>query len=273
MFGRTFYHGTIRKYVTLFGTLFNDIYVKRVNETTNVVTSIRVPLSYGPKMKTLSRLESNPELNKPVAIVLPRMGFEITTISYAATRKLPTINRNAAVEPTDKSRLKYQYNPVPYDITFSLYIMVSFQEDGTQILEQILPYFTPEWTTTLNIIPEMNIAMDIPVTLLNVTPTDTYEGSFNERRTITWTLDFIMKGYLFGPVSKSKVITLSDINFFDGSGFDNVEDAIGNVTDNLAGILVKPGLTANGEPTSNASNSIDRNSIGANTNYGYIIQR
>ena len=276
MFGQNYYHGTLRKYVTLFGTLFNNIYVNRYDSTKQITQTIKVPLSYGPKSKTLSRLEANPNLEKPVAIVLPRMGFEITTISYSAQRKLGTIIKNAAIDPLDSNKLKYQYNPVPYDITFSLYVMCTFQEDGTQILEQILPYFTPEWTATINVIPEMNINMDIPLVLLNVTPSDTYEGSFEDRRVITWTLDFTMKGYFFGPVKKSKQIKLADINFFDASEFDNINNAVGQFTgnnDTIATLDVQPGLTANGQPTTDANSSINAGLIGANTNYGYIITK
>lgn len=271
MLGSTFYHGTLRKYVTLFGTLFNDIYINRRNTVNNVVDTLKIPLAYGPKEKTLSRLQSDPNLDNAYATLLPRMGFEITTMTYSPTRKLATINRNAAIDSTNQGRLKYQYNPVPYDISFSLYIMVNYQEDGTQIVEQILPYFTPEWTTTINLVPEMGITMDIPLVLLNITPSDTYEGSFQDRRIITWSLDFLMKGYFFGPVKKSKVITLANTNFFDASGYDNIDNAVGNVT-KVGDADVEPGLTANGTPTANDSLSVGRDSITANSDYGFIVK-
>jgi hypothetical protein len=267
----TFYHGTIRKYVTLFGTLFNDIYVNRTDAAHNVIQTTKIPLSYGPKEKTLARLVSDPSLTKPVAITLPRMAFEITTMVYAPSRKLPTINRRTKSNATG-DQAKYQYNPVPYDISFSLYIMVKNQEDGTQILEQILPYFTPEWTSTINVLPEMGIKTDIPLVLLNVTPQDTYEGNYEARRVITWTLDFSMKAYFYGPVRESKVITLANINFFEASDFDNIDDAVGNIVDPKDTVTVEPGLTANGLPTTLAANSIPRNEITANSNYGYIVK-
>lgn len=266
-----FYHSTLRKYVTLFGTLFNDIYINRSDATHNVTNTIKVPVMYGPREKVLARLEADALLNKPVAMVLPRMAFEITTLSYSPTRKLPSNNRSMRTN-ADPKIASHQYMPVPYDISFSLYIMVKNQEDGTQILEQILPYFTPEWTSTINVIPEMNIIQDIPLVLLNVTPQDTYEGNFEDRRVMTWTLDFIMKGYFYGPVRTSKVITLANTNFFDASGFDPIDAAVGN-TDVMTTISVTPGLDANGNPTSNASLTISRDEIAANTNYGYIIQR
>jgi len=270
MLGTTYYHGTLKKYVTLFGTLFNEVYINRIDAAHNVTNSIKVPLQYAPKEKVLARLESDPNLTNPVATVLPRMAFEITTLSYAPTRKLPTINQITKVD-TDPTKKNYQYMPVPYDISFSLYIMVKNQEDGTQILEQILPYFTPEWTSTVNILPEMGIIQDIPLVLLNVTPQDSYEGNFEERRVITWTLDFIMKGYFYGPVHKSGIITLANTNFFDASSYDNISDAVGNI-DIIDRVTVTPGLDANGHPTSNASVSVPRNEITANSDYGFIVK-
>jgi len=270
MFKDTFYHGTLRKYVTLFGTLFNDIYVNRADVDGNVVNTVKVPLAYGPKEKAMARLLASPSLDTPIAQNTPRMGFEITTISYSPTRKLPTVGRNRKVDPNDPSKVFYNYNPVPYDISFSLYITSKFQDDGAQIVEQILPFFTPERTTTVNLIPEMDYVVDIPLTLINVTPSDTYEGGFEERRAVTWTLDFLMKCYFYGPVKSSGVITLVDLNFFDASGYDTVQDAVGVATPPDR-FHIQPGLTANGQPTSNATLTIDRNLISANSNYGTIV--
>jgi len=272
MFKDTFYHGTLRKYVTLFGTLFNDIYVNRTDTDGGVINSVKVPLAYGPKEKAMARLLASPTLDNPIAQNTPRMGFEITTMSYSPTRKLATVGRNRRVNPDDPSKMTYNYNPVPYDISFSLYITSKFQDDGAQIIEQILPYFTPERTTTVNLIPEMNYVVDIPLTLINVTPSDTYEGSFEDRRAITWTLDFLMKCYFYGPVKESGIITLADINFLDSSGFETVEASVGLV-DEPDNIHIQPGLTANGQPTSSLGDTIDRNLIGANSNYGYIITK
>lgn len=272
MFQDTYYHGTLRKYVTLFGTLFNDIYVNRTDTDGGVINTIKVPLAYGPKEKALARLLAAPDLDVAVAQSTPRMGFEITTISYSPTRKLATVGRNRRVTGDDPSKMSYNYNPVPYDISFSLYITSKFQDDGAQIVEQILPYFTPERTTTVNLIPEMGYVVDVPLTLINVTPQDTYEGGFEERRSITWTLDFVMKTYFYGPVKDSKVITLVDLNFFDTSGYDSVEAAVGLATPPDE-ISIQPGLLANGSPTSNSSLTVPRDQIAANSNYGYVVTR
>lgn len=268
MFNNTFYHGTIRKYVSLFGTLFNDIYINRdLGDGTS--QTMKVPLSYGPKEKALARLDANPQLDKSVAITLPRMGFEITTMSYDATRKLQTIQKNAKVGDGLKTR---QYVPVPYNISFSLYIMVKNAEDGTKIIEQILPYFTPDWTPTVNLIPELDLKYDVPIVLLNILSQDTYEGTYDQRRVLTWTLDFILKGYVFGPVKQQGVITLADINFMDAGPYDTAAAAVG-LMDPSESVTIRPGLTANGQPTSNGQLSVDRSEISANDNYGYIISR
>jgi hypothetical protein len=213
MFGHVFYHDTIRKYVILFGTLFNDVYIRKDNGT-EVTQNIKVPISYGPKQKFIVRLTQDPSLTKPVAIQLPRMGFELVSIDYAAERKLPTINRMAVVNESQPNKLSYQYMPVPYDLNFNLYIMVKQAEDGTRILEQVLPFFTPDWTATLNLDSTMEHKYDVPVILNNVTSEDTYEGNFDTRRALIWTLQFTMKGYIFGPTRTSKQIKTSLINLY-----------------------------------------------------------
>lgn len=268
MLNNSFYHGTIRKYVALFGTLFNDIYINRTMAD-GTISTMKVPLSYGPKDKALARLDSNPNLSNPIAITLPRMGFEITSMSYDAARKLQTIQKNVK---QGTGFAKRQYVPVPYNITFTLFCMVKNAEDGTKIIEQILPYFTPDWTPTVNLIPEMDLTYDIPIILLSVLPQDTYDGDFKERRAITWTMDFIMKAYIFGPVKESGVITLADANLFDANVFDDIDRAVG-AAEVAASTAVTPGLTANGQPTSNAALSVSRNSINAADNYGYITDR
>lgn len=264
MFAQTFYHGHLRKYVVLFGTLFNDIYINRFASNGDQISTIKIPISYSPKEKMVVRTEADPNLQRPVAIVLPRMGFEITSLNYAPTRKLTTVKKGYVVQDaTNDNRLKYVYNPVPYDINFSLYIAVKNTEDGTRILEQILPYFTPDWTTTVNLIPELDVKLDIPTVLVNVSSEDIYDGGYLERRALVWTLDFTMKGYIFGPVKKSEVITLANVNFFANS-YDSTLEPEERLT-------IVPGLLANGTGTTNSSLTIDRSEISANSDYNYIV--
>ena len=207
MLGSTFYHQTVRKYVAVFGTLFNDLNIERKNSSGTVIEKIKVPLAYGPKQKWLLAIQESTLSRKVSAVRVPRMGFALTGLAYDSVRKLNTIGRNiAANTAAGTSSLMTQYNPVPYNFDFSLFILVKNAEDGTQILEQILPYFTPEFTVTINTIPEMGIKADIPIVLNSINYEDNYKGDFAERRSIIYTLGFTTKFYLYGPITSSKVI-------------------------------------------------------------------
>jgi hypothetical protein len=267
MFRQTFYFGTIRKYVTLFGTLFDDILIERTDSAGDVTSLIKVPISYGPKEKMLARVLADPNIDRQTATpTLPVMSFEMTNISYDASRKLNTIRRTV-VSDSDANRMKYQYAPVAYNLGFRLHIMVKNSEDGTKIIEQILPYFTPDWTTTVQIIPEMDITLEIPVILDRISQEDTYDGSFKERRSLTWTLDFTLKGYLYGPIKKGAIIKFANtVNYTPTS---SLVSGVGN-TDPTMYYAVQPGLTANGLPTANGSQSIDPNLITATSDFGYV---
>lgn len=262
MFGHTYYHGVVRKYVALFGTLFNEIYLNRYDPDSDFTQSVKVPINYGPREKVLARVVSDPELNKMPAIQLPRMTFEIASMSYASNRKLNTIGRRQKQDASDPNKLSYQYNPVPYDIGFTLSIIVKNADDGANIVEQILPFFTPEWTTTVEIIPEMDVTVDIPVILNSVDVQDDYEGDFVTRRSLIWTLNFTMKAYVFGPVRKSGVIKFANTNIYNSTSSPNTY---------LSSTDVRPGLTANGTPTSNSELTVALNQIESSDDYGFII--
>jgi hypothetical protein len=259
MFGHQFYHQSIRKYVIMFGNLFNDISVSRLDANGNTLQRIAVPIAYGPKQKYLSRITQDPNLDREKAIVLPRIGFEMTSISYAGERKLSSTQRNVRVTTTDGKKLNTQYTPVPYDINFQLSIFSKNADDGAQILEQILPFFTPEWTTTINVIPSMGIKMDIPTVLQNVSMEDTYEGDFETRRAIVHNLDFMVKGYIYGPVSNTGTINRSIVLLHDGLD-NNTRTAV---------VTMQPGLLANGSPTTNVNATVSKDSIFANNDYGF----
>ncbi len=269
MFGRTWNHDTLRKYVILFGTLFNNIWITRDNASGESIQTLKVPLSYGPKEKFLARLEANPGLSNKVGVVLPRISFEMTSFQYDSERKLNTLNRYYK-QPTNNGtddRIAYQYMPVPYNITFQMSIMVKNAEDGTRIIEQILPFFTPEWTASVNLIPDVDAVMDIPIILNDVNVSDTYEGRFEERRTIIWDLTFTMKAYIFGPTKKSGLIKFAQANM---RLTDSPTTANAFTTANTVVVTAKPGLTAQGEPTSNAALSIDYLEIKSTDDYGFI---
>ena len=257
MFGY-FSHGLIRKYVIVFGSMFNDLTIQRYNGTTRVQT-LAVPIAYGPKQKFLVRLETDPNLDREIAISLPRLGFELTGISYDPVRKLNSTQKNSYVF-SDKTLLKTQYTPVPYNIDFTLSIMVKNADDGTQILEQILPYFKPEWNIAVNLVPEMNISMDIPTVLNSVSLQDAYDGDFMSRRVLNWDLNFTMKGYIYGPVSNSGVITRTQVDLYANTASD---------TPRSSRLVAVPGLLANNAPTTNSAASINRSLIDADDDYGF----
>ena len=267
MFGHQYYNQVIRRYVVMFGTLFNDIIVQRFNKAGQRIQALKVPIAYGPKEKFLVRITQDPELTNQSQVSLPRMGFEMTGMQYMPERKLSSTQRRVNTVGTISSNnsLKAVYTPVPYDFNFSLSVFVKNADDGVQILEQILPFFTPEWTTTLKIIPEMNIKHDVPTVLQSVTTEDAYDGDFETRRSLIYNLDFLVKGYIYGPVKKSGVIKRTMVDFINSA---NTELQQGK---RLEKITITPGLDANGNPTANSAQSINIDNISANDNYGFAI--
>ena len=210
MFGEHFYHKQIRNTVIAFGTIFNNINIKRLDSSGNPLQNIKVPLSYSPREKFIARLEQQANLtgtDSSVAITLPRMAFDITGYSYDASRKLNKNQKRGVVTTNaDTTKLNTQYSHVPYDVSFQLGVFTSNSDDGLQIVEQILPYFQPDYTLTIKDIEAMGIARDIPIVLNSINYEDNYRGDYTERRAIMYTLDFTTKFYLYGPVTSSKVI-------------------------------------------------------------------
>src|SRR5210317_58483 len=206
----SFYHEVVRKTVVAFGSLFNNLYVVRKNNSGKVIQRMKVPLAYGPKQKFLTRLDQDAGRTatdvKKTSITLPRLGFEMTGLSYDATRKLNRVQKFKKVKGADDKSMTSHYMPVPYNIGFTLYDMAKNSDDALQIVEQILPYFQPDYTVTLNSIPEMEIVRDVPIILNDVSYEDSYDGDFQSRRVILYTLSFTAKNYLYGPVTSSKVI-------------------------------------------------------------------
>lgn len=210
MLGQTFYHQTIRKYVALFGTLFNDINIEKKNSSGVVVSRQKVPIAYGPKQKFLSRIRQDPSLTRQVAIQLPRLAFEMTGMNYDPIRKLNSVGALTHKETINGNRnIKKMFNPSPYLFDFSLYAFVDNAEDGTQILEQILPFFTPEFNVSVNILTDMGIKLDIPIVISGATSEDSYEGEFSARRTIIWTINFTLKGFIYPDIKSSQSIIKS----------------------------------------------------------------
>ena len=225
MLGSTFYHQTIRKYVAAFGTLFNDINIERKNSSGTVIERVKVPLAYGPRQKWILALSETTDQRRVLGARLPRIGFALTGVNYDSVRKLNTVIRNVAANTVSTGSVMSQYNPVPYNFDFELFILVNNAEDGTQILEQILPYFTPEFTVTINTIPDMGIKADVPIVLNSASQSDEYEGELATRRTIIWTLSFLLKGFVYPDVKSGTLIKSIEVNFrIPGSSDSDVED-------------------------------------------------
>jgi hypothetical protein len=218
MFGNFFYNSGLRKLTVAFGTIFNKIQVKKTDPNSNTVQSIIVPLAYAPKEKFLVRLDQQQDLNeREFAIVLPRMSFEISGIVYDPSRKLTRVQKYRSVSTDTSQAINYNYTPVPYNINYTLNTFTANAENGLQIVEQILPFFQPDYTVTLNLLPELNIKRDIPIILNTVNYEDSYTGNFDQRRAVIYTLNFTAKTYLFGPASTSKVILKTEADLYSST--------------------------------------------------------
>jgi len=213
----TFYNRSIRKTIVAFGNIFDNITLVRYNQDLSEQERVIVPIAYASKERYVMRLEGDPDLDKKVQITLPRMSFEMNGISYDASRKQNTNIKNYGQNPTT-GVISAQYNPVPYNFDFSLYVYVRNIEDGTQIIEHILPYFTPDYTIKVNMIPELGIVKELPIVLESTNYEVEYEGPReNDTRLIIWTLNFTVKGYIFGPTApNSSIIKTSITNMFSG---------------------------------------------------------
>lgn len=212
----------IRKYVVSFGNIFNNIHVVRYNEDGTERFREKVPMAYGPKEKWFYRTEQNPDLKERYALKLPRISYELVEMRYDAMRKTPSTNklRATAASPTTH---KYSYNAVPYEFLFDVYIGGKNSDECLQMVEQILPFFTPDHTLTITSIPEIDQKIDVPIVMNATQIDDSWDGSFNERRHIIWTMNFSLRGYLYPPVRDSKIILQAEWNIegFDGEVFSS----------------------------------------------------
>jgi len=245
--------------------MFNDILITRSTNAGSEVQRMRVPISYGPIQKFLARIGQDPDLEAP-AILLPRMSFEIINIAYDGERKLTTAQWHRKVLTDSDSGI--QYTPTPYNVEFSLVIYAKYAEDGTKIIEQILPFFKPDFTVTAKLVDNLDLILDIPIVLNSVATEDVYENDFITRRAITWTLNFTMKGYYFGPTHEKKLIKFVETRLYNTNDVSETRDAnTANIT-----ITVQPGLTANGEPTTILANSIPYANVNFEDDWAYIVQ-
>jgi hypothetical protein len=233
-----FYNETTRKYVAVFGTVFNQIKITRAKTDGTVVQDLIVPLSYGPAQKFLARLEQDPNINRKSAISLPRMSFEMTSLNYDPERKIGQTQKIMRTNAEETGQRGFTYVGAPYNLEFTLSIMTKYTEDAAKIMEQIIPFFQPDFTQTVKLIPDID-PLDIPIILNSVTTEEIYEGDFIERRSVMYTLSFTMKGWYFGPQRKAKIIKFIDTNFYDG---------VETNAPFLEGVDIRPGLDSNGNP-------------------------
>jgi len=238
MLDQRFYWGTIRKAIVAFGNMFNNINVERRDADGNIIQILKVPLSYASKSKALARIQQRPNVDdRQVQIIVPRMAFEMTTMNYDYNRKISPVQQSRAVNATTTT-LDSQYAPTPYNINVQLYVYVKNQDDGLQIIEQILPYFNPDYNLTVKSIPQLNIKNDLPIILDSVSFEDNYEGEFEDRRTIIWTLSFTMKLNFYGPVNKQGIIKKVVASTFNNA---NLSERINIITTTPDPLDAKPG--------------------------------
>lgn len=207
-----FYHAITRKTIVAFGSLFSDIKIKRENADKSESQTISVPIAYAPKEKWIVKMEQDPSLDNYTYTTLPRLSFEITNFAYDASRRTNRMNYISCGSDGDTSKM---YAPVPYNIDISLYALTKTQEDGLQIIEQILPFFGPDLIMSIKVVPESNVIVDVPVIFNGMSVVDEYEGDFKTRRFVTYTLNFTLKTYMFGPSSSHGVINKIFINNID----------------------------------------------------------
>ena len=215
-----FYNEILRKTIISFGTLFNGITIKQDGST------VKVPLAYGPTQKFLARLEQAPNLSQATQISLPRMSFEFTGLTYDSSRKVTTTQTIAVKNPDDGTDIKKVFMPVPYNMQFELAIMCKLNDDALQLVEQILPFFQPQYNLTINLVSLINEKKDVPVVLENITMDDQYEGDFTSRRVLLYTLRFTAKTYLFGPVTSASkdIIKTASVRYLAGGSQSTQRD-------------------------------------------------
>ncbi len=202
--------------------MFNNIHIDRRNGTGDITQTLRVPLAYSPKQKFLARIAAQPQsFEQSFETYLPRIGFEMSGIQYDPARRVSLIQQNRALNGTSTTSLNAQYAPTPYNIAMTLYVYTKNQDDGLQIIEQILPYFNPDYNLSLNAIPAMGIKNDLPIILDSVNYEDEYEGDFSQRRAIVWTLNFTMKLNFYGPINNKGIIRTTNVNTFSDAALSN----------------------------------------------------
>lgn len=276
-----FYFSLFKKYQKLFGSLFNDIVINRTDANGNISQVINVPIQYAQKEKMLTRVMGDPSINRPDEVILPTMSYFMSGYDYDAERMSSQIRSYVITQ--QNSNITYTYTAAPWNFDFELYVYVKNTEDANKILEQALPFFTPSWTIPALLLPGLQ-SLDLPVELISVSHEDMDTESYKDNPFLVWTLRFTLKGYLWGPIRQGKTISTIDVQYYLGE--PPVSNTIANIESfgissnifpasmNGAPLAFiqeyQPGLTANGQPTSNQAQTIPVNSINFNDNFGLI---
>jgi len=250
-----FYNKAVRKLTVAFGSLFNNIHVVRTNSAGTTTSQIRVPLGYGPKQKWIRRLRESNSLDadsNDVEITLPRLSFEMNAIIYDPNRKKNTMQKRW-YRHEENEKVYTNYIEVPYDFEFSVSAMVKFMEDGLCIMEQILPYFTPEFTVTINF-NDINQSVDVPIILNSVTVNEDYEGDFDARRLISFDMSFTAKTNVFGPTKSSKAIQTAIATIWQPDSFYHDGSSLGMSGETAAMSKLTVGVTGPSGASSGVSN-------------------
>lgn len=269
--GEPFRHDLLRKYSMVFGSCFADLAVQRRAADGSLDRLVRVPLSYAPKEKVLARVMADPGVDRQSATILPRMSFELTSVRYNGNNKLRSVGRNRVAVDPDRSVLREQLNPVPYDLTFTLWVYVKYIEDGNQIVEQVVPFFTPCFACTVDLIEETGVQLDCQTSLDSVTVEDVYTGDFKVRRATMWTLTFTMTAYLFGPVRRHPVIKFADGRIHSVVGDRRASEATDSDSPAVDRVTVQPGLTPDGEPTTDVNLSVHYSEVAEDDDWDYAV--
>lgn len=236
----TFYNETIRNTVVAFGSLFNEIYVVRKNSSGTETSRFKVPITYGPKEKFIRMLNEYSLLKgkgngTEISTILPRIGFNIESINYDGERKRNTLSKRYT-KNTDPNKLSFEFAEVPYNIDFVMTIAARTMEDALQIVEQILAYFTPEFTVTVNF-TDSRPKIDVPITLTSVATEMDFEGDLSTQRSILFNLGFTVRTYVYGPTKTAKIIKTVDARFWNAD-FETETNAITGSTGALSRQLI-----------------------------------
>jgi hypothetical protein len=243
-----FYNQQFRRFILAFGSFFDSLYVVRTDINGQEIQRIQVPIEYGPKEKWLTHITQDPDFQQSVAITVPRLAFELTGIGYDASRKLKTLNQ-FKYPSTEPGKMARTWAGVPYTLTFDLTALVKFQSDGFQIVEQVLPYFTPDLSFAIQTLPGIGVIDSVPLTLTSVNQNDNYEGDFERRRIILWTLSFAMKVFFYGPTRTADRIERVDVDVYTSPYLDLAEAPVNILDETGHPLLTEDGVALDDEST------------------------